>query len=637
VGSSKKKRLGDLLRERGRISHQDLDRAIQEQQGKVTLLGELLLERGLLAKEDLIDALQEITSVRYEDCQSAASGADVLALLPRSVAARNCVLPLSVEGKKLTVVMAEPQNLSAIDELRFISGMEISPRLGFRAEIMAAIERCYAQNAAALREAEEELVEAEEKFLEIADESTADIEFFTSVTNESNQDALREFAAEMRKERTPAVRLVSAIIAAAVAKKASDIHIDPQARGTMIRLRVDGILRDLMQVPQHMQASLTSRVKILSDMDIAERRAPQDGRILVRIKSGKIDLRVSTLPTHYGEKIVLRLLDPHATQVGFLELGLSGEQLKTITTTLAKPQGMLLVTGPTGSGKTTTLYAALNALRTRAVNIITVEDPVEYMLEGINQVQVNVKGGRSFASCLRSILRQDPNVIMVGEIRDAETAEIALTAAQTGHFVLSTLHTNDSVAAIVRMLDLGVPAFLIASSVSAIIAQRLVRRLCTCRRELDMTPENRARLFAAGVTDLKSTLFAPAGCPECDGMGYRGRVGIYENFIIDKEVSEAIRTGAKPDEIRSLARHSGLKLLQEEALEKVWAGITTLEEVLRVIPFESTAAARCQECNQRLAPGFLLCPYCGTPRRGTGRETERHTALQPVIRGEREK
>ncbi len=632
MGSNKKKRLGELLRERGRISHQDLDRAVQEQQGKVTLLGELLLDRGLLAKEDLIAALEEITSVKYAECQAVTSGAEVLSLLPRRIAARYCVMPLALEGKKLVLAMAEPQNLNALSELRFISGIEISPRLGFRAEITAAIERCYPPAG----DEEDKLVEVEDNFLEIEEESTSDIEFFNHATSESSQEALREFQAELRKERTPAVRLVSAVIATAVAKKASDIHIDPQTKGTMIRLRVDGMLRDLMQVPQNMRASLISRVKILADMDIAERRAPQDGRFLVRIKSGKIDLRVSTLPTHYGEKVVLRLLDPQSTQVSFRDLGLSQEQLQTITATLARPQGMLLLTGPTGSGKTTTLYAALNALRSRTVNIITVEDPIEYMLEGINQVQVNVKAGRTFASCLRTILRQDPNVVMVGEVRDAETAEIALTASQTGHLVLSTLHTNDSVSAITRLLDLGVPGFLIASSVTAIIAQRLVRRLCTCRRELDIAPEHRARLLGAGITDLKDTVFAPVGCPECDNTGYKGRTGIFEILTFDNKVPDTIRAGATPDETRSLARSSGMVPLQEEALDKAWAGVTSLEEVLRVIPFDSGGSVRCQECSQPLAPGFLLCPYCGREKQGPRRQHKVGSTLQPVAKGEQE-
>ncbi|PYU30338.1 MAG: type II secretion system protein GspE [Acidobacteria bacterium] len=473
-----------------------------------------------------------------------------------------------------------------MDELRFVSGMDISPRLGFRAEIKAAIEKHYA--SAALSAAEEEgALPAEEKEL-------PEIEFFTTSSRESNQEAIREFQADLRKQTTPAVRLVSAIISAAATKNASDVHIDPQSTRTVVRIRVDGILRDLMEVPSRLQESLISRIKIISDMDIAERRAPQDGRLLARIGRDQIDLRVSTLPTHYGEKVVIRLLDARSALVHFIDLGLSQEDSDLLAQMLAEPQGMLLVTGPTGSGKTTTLYAALNRLRSRTLNIITVEDPIEYVLEGINQVQVKYKLGRAFADCLRSILRQDPNVIMLGEIRDSETAEIALTAAQTGHLVLSTLHTNDSVSAITRLIDLNVPPFLVSSSVSGIIAQRLVRRLCTCRDEVAMSPEYQARLLAAGVEDVETRMCIPVGCSLCDDTGYQGRIGIYEVLVADEGICSAIRAGAEHHEIRSLARSNGMKLMQEQALTKVRMGLTSLDEVLRVVPLRKlpTSPAR---------------------------------------------
>ena len=312
-------------------------------------------------------------------------------------------------------------------------------------------------------------------------EPSPEIEFISTSTRQANREAIQEVQAELNQKKTPAVRLVSEIIQTAMKKRASDIHIEPQANATVVRIRVDGVLRELETIPRSIQNSLISRIKILSDMDIGERRAPQDGRFMVAVGPRKVDMRVSSLPTQYGEKIVMRLLETSAPLLSFADLGFPQDISERYRKLLALPQGMLLVTGPTGSGKSTTLYSALNVLRKPAVNIVTVEDPVEYDLPGINQVHVNSRAGLTFASCLRSILRQDPNVIMVGEIRDLETAEIAMKAAQTGHLVLSTLHTNDSISAVVRLLDLGIPEYLIASSVTGILAQRLVRKLCSCR------------------------------------------------------------------------------------------------------------------------------------------------------------
>ncbi len=604
----KRKKLGEVLRERKRINAEDLQSAIEEQEKKSILLGELLLERALVSKDELVAALEEVTRFRYVDCRFATVETAALDLIPKTSALKNCALPLVREGNRIIMVMAEPQNLHTLDELRFISGMEITPRLGFRIEINEAIEKCYAESVA-----KEEAVTAKLPFIEQVDVS--DMQFFTASTSERNKAAMAEFEAEMRNEKTPAVLLVSAILSAAATKKASDIHIEPQAMGTVVRVRVDGVLRELTHVPSEMQNALTSRVKILADMDIAERRVPQDGRFLVEIAGRHLDLRVSTLPTHYGEKVVMRLLDSSATKVGFGELGFSAENSKAMQGVLSMPTGMLLVTGPTGSGKSTTLYAALNAVRSPGINIITVEDPVEYKIEEVNQVQVNVKAGLTFANCLRSILRQDPNVIMVGEIRDTETAEIALQAAQTGHLVLSTLHTNDAVAAISRLLDLTIPAFLVASSVTQIVAQRLVRKLCRCKDRAKLNPEYAARLLAAGIVDFEDQMYVPVGCSECDSSGYKGRVGIYEVLTFDEQIRAAVRGGTRDEEIRNLARSGGMRLMQEDAMEKVKQGITTLEEAMRVVPFEHESSTRCRNCGKGLAPSFLFCPYCGSGTR----------------------
>ena len=566
-----RKKLGESLQERGKISKQALEKAIQEQAGTAVLLGELLLNRGLVSKADLVASLEEVGRTPYTDPSSATVSERILQFIPGKIASRYCALPLALEGGKLVVVMERPHDLHALQELSFVSGLQIVARFGFRDEIMSAIRKHYKD------------LDAEQ-----AEESSApSIEFFTTTSTQRNQEAIQEFQAELQKRLTPAVHLVSAIIAEAAAKRASDIHIDPQTEGLIVRIRVDGILRDLMEVPSRLQASLISRIKILADMDIAERRTPQDGRLLVAIGQERRDLRVSTLPTHCGEKVVIRLLDSRAALVRFQDLGLWEEHADLIGHLLKMPQGMILVTGPTGSGKTTTLYAALSFLHSRNLNIITVEDPVEYRMEGVNQVQVHEKAGLTFPSCLRSILRQDPNVIMIGEIRDGETAEIALQAAQTGHLVLSTLHTRDSIAAITRLIDLGVPNFQVASMVTAVIAQRLVRRLCECRHEVAAHPEYIRMMNEVGLIDPHPKMSIPVGCPACDKTGYRGRVGVYEMLVFDEAISESVRSGAGPLGILRVARANGLRTLPEDALLKVKMGLTSLEEATRVVLFKN--------------------------------------------------
>ena len=599
----KKKRLGEVLRERGHISSDDLAKAIEDQQGKLVHLGELMLERGLVSKQDLASALTEITRVSYMDCATLQLDPEILKLVPHALAKRCCAMPVQAQGTtKLIMVIAEPQNLQVVDELRFSTGMEIIPRLGFRDEIESAIDKWYGnaeQAAAAVAEA-------------IASTEDPGMEFVSSSSLQRNIDAMQEMQAELQQKSTPAVRLAASIITAAANKSASDIHIEPQVADTAVRFRIDGLLRDQQRIPRTLQNSVISRLKILSDMDIAERRTPQDGRFLVKLAGRRIDLRVSTLPTQYGEKVVMRLLEADAPLRDFASLGFPSDVAEGLERILRLPQGMLLVTGPTGSGKSTTLYSSLNLVRRPSINIVTVEDPVEYVVPGLNQVQVNSKAGLTFGSCLRSVLRQDPNVIMIGEIRDKETAEIALKAAQTGHLVLSTLHTNDSVSTITRLLDLGVPAFQIATSLTGVISQRLIRRLCSCHRLVPSKPEFVSRLKAAGIDNPPSMESAPGGCEICDSTGYKGRVGIYEFLELNDAMRAAIRGGSGTEAIRTLARQNGMKSMQDYALERVREGGTTVEEVLRVIPFEAVAASHCPDCDGDTLPGFLFCPYCGT-------------------------
>jgi type II secretory ATPase GspE/PulE/Tfp pilus assembly ATPase PilB-like protein len=479
-----------------------------------------------------------------------------------------------LKNKKLVMVMLKPQDMLALQELSFVSGMNVAPRLGIREEIEEAITKNYGSTL------QEEMAVSSK-----SGASSPKIEFNAVNSRQRNLEAVLEFQADLMKRSTPAVALFSDIVSEAMAKRASDIHIDPQKDSPVVRIRIDGILREMAKVPPHLQDTLVSRIKILCDMDIAERRAPQDGRLLVTFGEEKRDLRVSTLPTQYGEKVVIRLLDGNSSLVAFQNLGFWEEQADLLTHLLNLPQGMILVTGPTGSGKTTTLYSALNLLRTRNLNIITVEDPVEYRVDGVNQVQVDEKAGRTFAASLRSILRQDPNVIMVGEIRDTETAEIALRAAQTGHMVLSTMHTRDSVSAVARLMELNIPAFLVSASVSAVIAQRLVRKLCKCRAEVAASHEYIETLRQAGVCDDARRMYIPVGCPDCDNIGYLGRIGIYELLLFDEAVAEAVRSGGSPAAIRQAAHDNGMRSMQEDGLLRAHTGITSLEEVTRVVNF----------------------------------------------------
>jgi type IV pilus assembly protein PilB len=593
----KKKKLGELLRDRGHVSAEDLSKALDEHHQKLVLLGEVLLERGFVERGNLVTALQEATNVSYVDCRSVKVDPAVLKLIPRATAVRFCVLPLRLDRHRLVVVMAEPQNVQVLMELGFVVGKGVTPHLGFRKEILQAIENNYGGFAEP---------RPQKSAAELDDVVPAKVHF-------SNNEAAPSLS-ELQNQSSPAVNLVSTLIATAVAKDASDIHMEPMTQGMVVRLRIDGILRELTTVSEELRNTVVSRVKILADLDIAERRKPQDGRVVTQVGSKRLDLRISVLPTHRGEKIVIRLLDPSAPKLRFPDLGMAPDTCESLNRILERPQGLILVTGPTGSGKTTTLYAALHQLRSPGVNITTVEDPVEYMLEGANQVQVNTKAGLTFAKSLRSILRQDPNVIMVGEIRDGETAEIALKSAQTGHFVLTTVHTNDSIAAIARLIDLEVPGFLIASSVTAVISQRLVRKLCSCRERVPATAEYRAQLAAAGIENPGNAMYLPVGCPACDQLGFHGRVGVFEILVPDSQLRTAIRTGGNPDELRALARTCGMKTMQEDALEKMRDGLTTLQEVLRVVPLDHSQEDRCRDCNRTLSSNFLFCPFCGSKR-----------------------
>ena len=604
-----RKRLGDVLVQQGSLSQEDLNRAVSMQHDKVMRLGEVLLRDGLVSKQEIGAALQQVQGVPYAECPPKSIKPDVLALVPASMAVRCCALPLEIRHGELLIAMAEPQNLALLDELQFSAGMKLSPRFSFREDILEGIRKFY--HARGIAAGPDQLDPGDD--VDLSQGSAPDPEFITLDSRKENRAALKELQAVM--QRTPAVRFVSNMLALAAQRGASDIHVEPRVGNMIVRIRVDGILRELMTIPSEHQAAVISRFKILADMDISERRIPQDGRFLMQYRGSRLDLRTSTLPTRFGEKVVIRVLDPRSTIITLDQLGFSPQHARELNRILALPQGMLLVTGPTGSGKSTTLYGGLNLLRSPGRNIITVEDPVEYMVDGVNQVQVHPKAGLTFASCLPSILRQDPDVIMIGEIRDGETAEIALKASQTGHLVLSTLHTNDSIAAITRLLDLGVPSYLIASSVTAILAQRLVRRLCSCRKQVEVDANQMRWLQATGAEDAApfSCLYETGGCDSCENTGYKGRVGIYEMLVVEG-LRDAVRSGSRPEEISALARLSGFRTMQEDALDKLRDGVTTVEEIQRVIPFEINKVEKCRACSRELVATFSYCPFCATSR-----------------------
>jgi type IV pilus assembly protein PilB len=599
-----RRKLGELLRERGHISAADLTKAIEAQKTKLVRLGEVLFERSLVDKVSLITALAEVSGIPYVDCQKVEPYPQALKLIPAKLAEKYCALPLRVDGRCLVIVMAEPQNLDSLSQIRFSAGCELSPRFGFRKEILRAVRQHYRLGSD---------IDSLDDFTDDENaEAARQMEFISTSKRDSNIEALRELQAELLHRRTPAIEITSSVLHEAIRTGASDIHIEALGDETLVRMRHDGVLQESRRLNRGIHNALISRIKILGDLDIAERRNPQDGRFMVRIGERRVDFRVSSLPTQCGEKIVLRLLDANANLKSFSELGLPQSIQGALGELLRLPQGMLLVTGPTGSGKSTTLYAGLSALLDPAVNIVTIEDPVEYELQGINQVNINTKTGMTFASALRSVLRQDPNVIMVGEIRDRETAEIAMKATQTGHLVLSTLHTNGSLESVVRLLDLGVAGYLIASSVSGILAQRLVRKLCGCHVEQPITDEESLRMVKVGLTDPPATMKIAVGCSECNRTGYKGRIGVYELLQLDDTLRSAIRTTVRLEELRGLARSSGMKTLADSALDLVRDGVTTLDEILRAVPMQTSLGLMCENCSQALGPKFHYCPYCGT-------------------------
>ena len=549
--------LGERLVAQGRLSRRDLERALAAQQEMGDLLGRVLIKLGLLSELDVASVLAEQLAVPLVPATDFPASALTLDNVNLDFLQDHQVLPWKREDERLFLVMGVPQDDYVRKALHLATGCEIVPALGLESDIEAALQRLYIEPELEALDEEAALAAGDNEFIE----------------------HLRDLASE-----APVIRLVNQLIARAIDLRASDIHIEPFEGTLQLRYRVDGVLQAAEAPPVHLSAAVTSRLKLLAHLNIAERRLPQDGRIKTRVKGHEIDLRVSTVPTVHGESLVMRVLDRESMHYRLEDMGFSPDTLEHYQELLARPHGILLVTGPTGSGKTTTLYASLAKIDATELKIVTVEDPVEYQLDGINQIQVQANIGLSFANALRSILRQDPDIIMIGEMRDTETAQIAVQSALTGHLVLSTLHTNTAAGAITRLEDMGVERYLITSSVNGVLSQRLIRRLCPHCREAVAIPEGvrersgLARFLAAGQDQIHQA----RGCAHCKQTGYLGRMAVHELLVLDDEVHRAILDGADANALHGLARRRGMRTLYEDGLRKVAAGDSSLEEVLRV-------------------------------------------------------
>jgi type IV pilus assembly protein PilB len=588
------KQLGQILIEANILQPEQLDRALKLQGPVPEPLGRLLVRQGLATEEQIVQALATQLNIPYVRLASAVVEPKALKLIPLAMAEKHTVCPLSLEDKALLLVMADPLNLETVKDVEFRAGLRVRPAISTATEIRDAIARCYVfdESLAPFMRNLKEQVEVQ-------------VETLTELPGDGEGLDLKKHG-----ETTPVVKMVNLLISEGIRARASDIHIEPGVGEVAVRNRVDGVLRDALRIPKWIHAGVVSRLKILANLDIAERRRPQDGRIRVKVGEGALDLRVSTLPTHCGEKVVLRLLDPARDLLTLEHIGLDPAQRRLLQAALAQPQGTILVTGPTGSGKTSTLYAAISHLKSSRTNIVTIENPIEFQMKGVNQVQVNEQAGLTFASSFRSVLRQDPDVIMVGEIRDHETAEIAFQASLTGHLVFSTLHTNDSISAITRLVDLGVEPFLVASSVTLVVAQRLMRRLCGhCREPFQPTGDVARRLR---LDDGSVPVFRGKGCDRCQGTGYQGRVGAFEFFPLDARMRELISQRASEGSLRREANAKGFVSLIEAAAGKVRQGLTSPDEVLRVIVGDEGVQDRCPSCEGKIEAGFAVCPACQT-------------------------
>ncbi len=556
--------LGNILLENTSLTEAQLEEGLLVQREKNVKLGEALVQLRYLKSEDILKAISIQVGIPYlSRLKTDEIPYDYVKKIPINYAKKNEILPLRKVGEDLEVAISDPINIHALDDLHILLGLSIRPIIASSAQILETINEIYNRNTETDQAVMEDL--SEENLDTLAQEL------------QEPQDLLDV------SDEAPIIKLVNSLLSRAVKAKASDIHVEPFERDLVVRFRIDGVLYDIMHPPKKVQNSVISRIKIMANLNIAEKRLPQDGRIRIKIAGKDIDIRVSTLPTSFGESVVMRLLDKSKVVLSLGVIGIEGANLKTVETLIHKSHGIILVTGPTGSGKTTTLYAMLSQINSTDLKIITVEDPVEYQIPGINQIQVNPKIDLTFAAGLRSILRQDPDVVMIGEIRDRETAEIAIQASLTGHLVISTLHTNDSASSIARLIDMGVEPFLVSSSVIAIMAQRLLRTVCKdCGIRYKASPEELAQIGLEPEKVGEKLIYKAKGCPICLETGYAGRTGIHEILVMDDELRSMIMKGVEAGKIKRRAMEKGMLTLREDGARRVLAGETTIEELLRV-------------------------------------------------------
>lgn len=559
-------RLGDLLVESGIITSAQLEKALELQKETKERLGTTLISSGIISEYELIGALQEQLGIEYVDLSKVNIPTELAQLVPKNLAKQYQIVPVKLDKDKLYIAMSDPMNFFAVEEVRKASRKQVVQMISTASAVEYAIMILYGNEGAARA-----IEDARREAGGVIESNTVEL---TGAFQTNNLDDDVNSA--------PTIRLVNSIIERAVNERASDIHLEPKEKELVCRMRIDGVLRTVLTVPKELQNSVISRIKIMSSLDISERRIPQDGRFNVRVKDKEIDLRISTLPTVYGEKVVARLLDKSQSRLSKEKIGIKGRDLDKYNQMIHCHNGVILITGPTGSGKSSTMYSMINELNTEDVNLVTLEDPVEYNVDGVNQVQINDKTGLTFASGLRSILRQDPDIIAVGEIRDGETAEIAMRSAITGHVVLSTIHTSDSIGTIDRLVDIGVEPYLIASALKGVIAQRLVRRICpNCKKEYVPTSDELLDMGLNENSDIK--FYKGEGCSECYNTGYKGRIGVFEMLPITKDIRYLITNRANHSQIEEALKKTDFTTLRQSAQKLVLEGITTTEEVTRVI------------------------------------------------------